>query len=196
MPGRPQTVAVSLRNAGSTPSNLGLVIYDDGVARGMAPVQLGSTTFGWTRDATAIFGLSFGSFANRLRRVNVGPEGATEAWVNAGLLESSFLRLQVVGDQIYGGDGRVVDGDLRERLGNCGVGGLHAVDRALGRAFFWGLTTIFACELATYQLLGYIPAVVEAPSSGRGNLVRWGTDGLAFTDGQKIYLVRTPLAAP
>jgi hypothetical protein len=27
-------------------------------------------------------------------------------------------------------------------------------------------------------------------------VVRWGTDGLAFRDGQRIYILRTTLAAP
>jgi hypothetical protein len=54
------------------------------------------------------------------------------------------------------------------------------------------------CELATYQSLGEftVPGVIAPHPVERRNLVRWGTDGLAFSDGAKVYLVRTPLAAP
>ena len=157
MPGRSQTVAVSRRNPGSSPSNTGLVIYDDGVARGaMGPGHTGSNTFGWTRDGSTIFGYNFESTEFGLRRVNVGPEGAAEVWVQAGLIDGFFVRIQVAGDQIYGGDGSVVDGDLRERLGTCSMSGQVAVDRTLGRAFYWLDDKIRVCELATYQSLGEI----------------------------------------
>jgi hypothetical protein len=199
MPGRSQTVAVSRRNPNSSPSNTGLVIYDDGVARSlMGPGHTGSNTFGWTQDGSDIYGYNFETTEFGLRRVHVGPEGATEVWVKSGLIDGFYNRMQVVGDQIYGGIGVVVDGDLRERLGSCGLAGWLAVDRYLGRAFYqWG-DKIFVCELATYQLLGIltIPGAVAPASVARLNLVRWGTDGLAFSDGQKIYLVRTPLASP
>jgi len=199
MPAHPHTVAVSRRNPGSSPSNSGLVIYDDGVARPlMGPGHTGSNTFGWIRDATAIFGFNFESTEFGLRRVNVGPEGATEVWVQSGLIDGFFGRIQVVGDQIYGGDGSVVDGDLRQRLGSCAMAGWLAVDRELGRAFYWADATIKVCDLATFQSLGSItvPGVVSPHPAERHNLIRWGADGLAFSDGQKIYLVRTPLAAP
>jgi hypothetical protein len=199
MPGHPGTVAVSRRNPGSSPSNSGLVIYDDGVARGlMGPGHTGSNTFGWTQDGTTIFGYNFESTDFGVRRVNVGPEGATEVWSQGGLIDGFFVRIQVAGDQIYGGDGSVVDGDLRERLGTCSMSGIVAVDRVLGRAFYWLDDKIRVCELATYQLLGEITvAGVTSPHPAeRHNLIRWGTDGLAFSDGVKIFLVRTPLAAP
>jgi hypothetical protein len=41
-----------------------------------------------------------------------------------------------------------------------------------------------------------VPGVSAPPEFDRHNLVRWGTDGLAFSDGVKIFLVRTPLASP
>lgn len=201
MPGQPQTVAVSRRNAGFSPSNSGLVIYDDGVARGLTgPGHTGSNSFGWTSDAKTIFGYNFESTEFGLRRVDVGPGGATEAWVRDGLVGGFYVRISVVGDQIYGGDGSVVDGDLRERLGSCSMGGWLAVDRELGRAFYWSNFDgkLRVCDLATYQLLGEIvvPGVASPHPTERRNLVRWGTDGLAFTDGVNTHFVRTPLAAP
>jgi hypothetical protein len=199
MPGHPQTVAVSRRNPGSSPSNTGLVIYDDGVARGATgPGHTGSNSFGWTGDGSAIFGFNFETTEFGLRRVSVGPEGATEVWVKSGLIDGFYNRIQVAGDQIYGGDGSVVDGDLRERLGGCSMSGYVAVDRALGRAFYWSDSTIHVCELANYTLLGEftVAGVSAPPAFDRHNLVRWGTDGLAFSDGVKIFLVRTPLASP
>jgi hypothetical protein len=199
MPGQPQTVAVSRRNADLIPSNAGLVIYDDGVARGLTgPEHTGSNSFGWTADGKVIFGYNFETSEFGLRRVDVGPGGATEVWVDESLIGGYYMRISVVGDQIYGGDGSVVDGDLRERLGRrCGAPGWFTVDRELGRAFYWpGRATIQVCDMTTYQVLGEInvPGVTSADPAERHNLVRWGTDGLAFSDGVNTYLVRTPLA--
>jgi hypothetical protein len=103
----------------------------------------------------------------------------------------------VVGDRIYGGDGSVVDGDLRERLGRCSASGWFTVDRELGRAFYWMDGKIRVCDLATYQLMGELDVPLSSlpHPAERHNIVRFGTDGLAFSDGTTIYLVRTPLAA-
>lgn len=198
MPGVAGTIAVSRRVAGSSPSNAGLFIYDDGVARGLGgPGHTGSNTFGWTADGTSMFGYNFETTEFGLRRLRVGPEGATEVWVSGGLLEGFFARIQVVGDQIYGGEGSVVDGDLRERLGRCNMAGWFAVDRGLGRAFYWSDNKIRVCDLSTYQSMGEldVPVANFPHPAERHNLVRWGTDGLAFSDGATVYLVRTPLAS-
>ena len=199
MPGEAATVAVSLRNAGSSPSNVGLFIYDDGVVRGLGgPGHTGSNTFGWTTDGSSLFGYNFESTEFGLRRVNVGPEGAREVWVRGGLIDGFFVRIQVVSDRIYGGDGSVVDGELRERLGHCSMAGWFTVDRDLGRAFYWSDNKIRVCDLATFQSMGELDVPVANPPhpAERHNIVRWGTDGLAFSDGVTIYLVRTPLASP
>jgi trimeric autotransporter adhesin len=199
MPGMAGTVAVSRRNAGYSPSNEGLFIYDDGVPRGLGgPGHTGSNSFGWTADGTSMFGFNFESTEFGLRRLSVGPDGAREVWVRGGLIDGFYARIQVVGDRIYGGDGSVVDGDLRERLGRCSMSGWFAVDRGLGRAFFWVDNKIRVCDLGTYQSMGEIDVPVpNLPNPAeRHNIVRWGTDGLAFSDGAAIYIVRTPLAAP
>jgi hypothetical protein len=199
MPGAPSTVAVSRRNASSSPSNVGLFIYDDGVARGLSGSEhTGSNTFGWTADGTGMFGYNFETTEFGLRKISVGPEGAREVWVRGGLIDGFYTRIQVAGDQIYGGDGSVVDGDLRERIGSCSMSGYLTVDRDLGRAFYWSGNTISVCDLGTYQSMGELDvAVTDAPHpSERRNLVRWGTDGLAFSTGTTVYIVRTPLASP
>jgi hypothetical protein len=36
----------------------------------------------------------------------------------------------------------------------------------------------------------------EDPAVRRVRIVRWGTDGLAISDGHKLFIVRTTLAAP
>ena len=199
MPGAPHTVAVSRRNAGFSPSNEGLYVYDDGVARGLGgPGHTGSNTFGWTGDGASMYGYNFETSEFGLRRLSVGPDGVREVWVQSGLIDAYYARIQVAGDRVYAGEGAVVDGDLRERLGTCGMFGWFTVDRALGRAFYWDGATVRVCDLATYQSLGQFDVpVVNAPHPAhRRNIVRWGPDGLAFADETTLHIVRTPLAGP
>jgi hypothetical protein len=199
-PGAPGTVAVA-RRTGS--NDVGLLVYDEGVARPTQGPLLGEghggyPTFGWAADGTAIFGYDFETSGFEVRRLAVGPDVVREVWAQAGLISSYYVRIQVAGDQIYGGEGSVVDADLRERLGSCNMFGWFTVDRALGRAFYWSDNKISVCDLATYRSLGELdlPVTSNPHPASRHNIVRWGLDGLAFSDGEAVYLVRTPLAAP
>jgi DNA-binding beta-propeller fold protein YncE len=198
MPGAAGTVAISRRDAGFSPSYAGIFIYDDGVARPLGdPGFTGGNTFGWGADGGSIYSFDFETTGHGLQRLSVASDGVRQEWVKGGLLDGFWTRLQVAGDRIYGGDGSVVDVDLRERLGSCPMSGWVTVDRTLGRAFFWSDTKIRVCDLATYQSLGELDLPVTGGPSAfdRHNIVRWGSDGLAFSDGATVYLVRTPLAA-
>jgi hypothetical protein len=199
MPGAAATVAVARRNSCCSPSNEGLLVYDEGVARTVGgPGHTGSNTFGWSADGASLFGYNFETSEFGLRRLSVGPEGVREVWVQGGLVEGYYARIQVVGDQIYGGDGSVVDADLRERMGRCSMSGWFTVDRDLGRAFYWFEGKIRVCDLATYQTMGEldVPGLTWPHPAERHNIVRFGTDGIALSDGATVFLVRTPLASP
>ncbi len=69
----------------------------------------------------------------------------------------------------------------------------------LGRVYVLNGGTISAFDMNTFQLLGsvmFTRANSEHPALSRIKLVRWGTDGLAFRDGVKVYILRTTLSAP
>jgi len=78
-------------------------------------------------------------------------------------------------------------------------GGPICVAPELGRIFVMldGMLTAF--DLNTQQSLGSVlvgdPNVSGDPFVVRGP-VRWGVDGLAYTDGSSVYVFRTTLASP
>ena len=64
--------------------------------------------------------------------------------------------------------------------------------------FFLSDGLITAFDMNTLRMLGAINApgtIQEEPSATRLRLVRWGVDGLAYRDGSRVHVLRTPLAA-
>jgi hypothetical protein len=96
----------------------------------------------------------------------------------------------------------VVDAGRRARAGAFGAGGTSfTVDAELGRIFYvnTGSGALTVYDLNTFQQLGTTTLGAlynEHPALAREHLVRWGTNGLALNDGQKIVIVRTAIAGP
>ena len=197
MPTDAHVVAVSRLDPLLSPSGAGIAIYDDGVARPqVSEGYQGGNTFGWTDDGTTIYGYGPETSDFSVSRFNVTTSGVRLDRKTGGLISGYGVRVQVVGNLLYSANGAVVDGELEQRLGSCDMSGALTIDRALGRVFYWDGTTVQVCDIQSFQALGAITV------AGSGNpvtplaLVRWGTDGLAMTDGTAVYLVRTPLAGP
>jgi len=97
----------------------------------------------------------------------------------------------------------VIDAEQRLRVGAFNspqAFSMPAVyaDAVLGRIFLLADNTLNAYDMNSFNFLGSVtlPTTVnmEHPAVGLIRLVRWGTDGFAFRDGKRIYILRTTLA--
>ena len=118
------------------------------------------------------------------------------------LISGFGVDIKFDGGRIYTTSGRVIDPEARTVVGTFSGAASLSVrpDTVLGRVFFLiptgGPTVkVSAYDLNTLQLLGSenIPAVTGTP----GNLIRWGSKGLAFrTTGGQVFLVESPNLIP
>ena len=64
----------------------------------------------------------------------------------------------------------------------------------MGRAYLLSGSFIHVYDLNTFVLLGSIAiSTPSIPFGGATQLVRWGTDGLAFVDNTRVFLITSPL---
>ncbi|HST60115.1 MAG TPA: hypothetical protein VLK84_15525, partial [Longimicrobium sp.] len=106
--------------------------------------------------------------------------------------------------RIYGDDGSVVDAERRVRVGSVSApvsanGFTLAPDPHTGRLLMLTNTELRVYDLTSLRLLGRVavPGQVHETSLGwPDQLVRFGTDGVAFYDTAGVVLVRSPLIAP
>ncbi len=205
-PGAPATLAVTEGNGGYDPAGCGgVIVYDNATARAnplpsstTAPIDLYSLA--WGADSTHLYAQSQHGFTRQyIASLQVAPSSVT--------LEHSFENDLGLGSRVHfdlgtgylysdGGDvTRPSDGTV---LGSFKASGLMVPDSALGRAYFLGQTTdqttasqnsssytLQVYDLTHYTLLNsiVIPNVIGLPVQ----LVRWGSNGLAFTTGGGDY---------
>ena len=194
MPGHPNTVAVL--SAGM------ITVYDNGVAR---PRQGGgASTIAFGESAAVMYGYNNMSSGFDFSTYRVDEEGVTLVRENGNLMGGYYQTILHAGGRVYGRFGTVVDPGRQVRVGVLQAGSLpsaHMVDAGLGRAYFIdsGSGELRVFDLNTFQPLGsvYVSSMnSEHPANSYERLVRWGTDGLAVNDGQRIYLFRSPVAGP
>jgi hypothetical protein len=199
LPGLPQSVIVSV-NGGPT---AGPGVYDDGVPRtfqstirpdpygeilpSLSPRRFYAPNFGWLARFAA---------------------GTTRFW-DLELPNSQTVALSDAGNQfqrglIFDASGAVIDPEARQRLGTFANddsdGQVVCPDLPNGRVYM--LAKLYTNQLAlrafdarTFIQVGStpLPTVVNYPYAQ--SFIRWGTDGLAFHTGQRIYILRSSLVA-
>ncbi|HEV3050142.1 MAG TPA: hypothetical protein VGX50_07530, partial [Longimicrobium sp.] len=194
--------AVSLMNTCCSPRHEGVAIYDDGVRRtGTTPGHTGANTITFGEDGSVLYGYNTETSEDGFRTMQVTSAGVRETRVTGGV--SLGFGLRYFGGRVYGTGNEVIDGSRHLVVGTLpGVsGGSIAVDGALGRVFHldtWE-DQVRVFDMNNFQLLGTIPMSglnSEHPVLARERVVRWGTDGLAVSDGSAIYIFRSPIAGP
>ena len=202
MPGHPDTVAVA------APPNFGyssdVTIYDSGVARTNAQSSNLSCCSG-------IVGMVFDPTGTKLYEAGSGYGIATVD--STGITGSTALNtsvqtnaLRVDSGRAYLTSGVILDANLGTQLGVFSVSqgqnayGPVAPDSSIGEGFvvtnpnFGAAYQINTYDLLTFILKGSIPVSVTNGSTGQVTaLTRWGQDGLAFTTGSQVYILRSPL---
>jgi hypothetical protein len=199
MPGASGTVAVSMRDAsGGSPHGMGICLYDNGVIRGGC--AYGGNTMAFSDDGAEIYGYNNETSDFTFRTVAVLPTGPAVVRTAFGLISGYYTRIRSAAGRVYASGGQVIDAGRQSLVGTVGRGSAAEPDAALGRLFMLDdAGTITAWDMNLLSSLGSVntgSSSNEHPAVGRVRLVRWGSDGLAFRDGQRIYILRTPLAGP
>ena len=202
LPGSPQSIAVSRKDGDR--NHAGVAIFDDNVQR--ASTTTGSNVIEFSASAGTLFGYNNRSTGFGFSRMAVSPSGVSVLDVfdsfMGDLIQGFNVDIKFHSGLIYTTTGRVIDPVARTVAGTFSLpstfGNLVEPDAAIGRVYFLtrdgfsGTWSIRVFDLITRQLLMIvdIPGVTGDP----GNLIRWGTKGLAFrtSDGQ-IFLIQSLL---
>ncbi len=189
-PGAPQTLALTLAYPGSgSPSSAAVRIYDGTTPR---PNDLQSMAYSysslqWAGNSSMLYAIDQGE---DFLVLGVGSSGATLSQRYNSILSRDSLHIHYDAGTglIYVDDGQVVSPSSGTVVGSFGASGLVVPDSSLNEVFILGQTsaqtgtqnyTVEAFDQNTYTALGSIAIdnLIGTPSA----LVRWGTNGLAFT---------------
>ena len=198
VPGRPDLVAISRQDPRFNPRHRGVVVYRDGVP--LAKTVTGSNVLAFSDSPARLYGFTSERSEFTFRRMMVDDAGVVDIDATPGLLGGSGNDIEYDGGRIFTPSGVVIDPEARTSPGAfTGMGSPRAVEpiTAVGRVFFVSLDaqraryTLRAYDARTFALIDTVdlPGVLSAPI----NLIRWGTNGLAFNTGSAIFLIQTDL---
>jgi hypothetical protein len=193
-PGAPHTTAISLAMFDRSPSALGVTIFDDTAARTdkLTTAAHSYVSLQWAGTAATIYAEEQAQPTNFFT-LGVNSSGVTVS-NTANNLVSPFSKLHFDAGTglVYTDGGQAIDPLKGTTAGNYAVAspyaGVAAIDSAQNRVFFLGHTaaqqntntyTLQVFDQKGFNLVGSmtIPNVVGWPTT----LIRWGTNGLAFT---------------
>ena len=198
-PGAPHTTAVSVGESSLYAWAPILVIFDDGVRRGLQPFG-NLDSLQWGADASHLFaanndttGFDFFSLAVNSSGPSIAADyGGVEPWL--GLFGSGRIHFDRGTNFIYSDNSLVIDPTNGNVVGGFPVGGWLLPDSAHGRVFVLyapkadtSPVAIEVYDLNSAELIASIPlpSIQGVPSE----FIRWGAKGLAFcTDAGFIYL--------
>ncbi|HYV09956.1 MAG TPA: Calx-beta domain-containing protein [Pyrinomonadaceae bacterium] len=205
VPGSPQSLAITKGFGASSPA-----IYDNGVQRpnaGNSFPSVGPIEFG--ASSSVLYGYNSFSSGFDLVKYLVDANGVTQTESTASLLSGFVAGLEFSNGLLYSGLGRVADPEAKTLAGTfqpVGFGSAMAVDAANHRVFFvnsngGGNITLQAFDSNTFLPVGsiLIPGNFNSPST----LVRWGANGLAFTntlsqfstEPSQVFILQTELVS-
>jgi uncharacterized repeat protein (TIGR01451 family) len=202
MPGHPDTVAIAIPTSFTYSSVV--TIYDSGIARTNAQSSN-------LPCCSGILGMAFDPTGTKLYEAGSGYGVATVD--STGITATASLNANVSTNDLRVDNGRaylttgiILDANLGTQLGvfsvaqNQTANGPVAPDSSIGEGFvvtnpnFGSTFQINAYDLATFVLKGSFPvAGVNSVPQGPKSLTRWGQDGLAFTTGAQVYILRSAL---
>ena len=190
-PGAPQTTAAILAYFDVSPSAASVQIYDNGTARGTGL----SATFNayewlqWGGDDSTLYAVDQ-SVPQSFFALSAGSSGATLSQDYNGILNgySPTIHYDAGTGMVYTDAGQVINPTSGTVVASLGASGIAVPDSTLDRVFILGQTaaqagthnyTIESFDETKFTAVGSVAIdnVVGTPTA----LVRWGSDGLAFT---------------
>jgi hypothetical protein len=204
-PNAAETVAVVRGTPEVSPEEEGgVVIYDNSTARPnvlcgwiQIPACTSQTTgsglydsIQWNSDGTEMYAANTEDTGFDFYTVPITSAGFGTATDYPGLLQGfgGSIHYDPTTKYVYDDDGEVVDPSVGQLLGTFDASGLMVPDGTLGAAFFLGQTQDDAggstYTLESFDIQKFTPIATMAVQNVVGtptHLIRWGTNGLAFT---------------
>lgn len=192
----------------------GVVIYDDGVARSKVLcgwIQSGCygganlyDSIQWSADGSTMFAANNEDTGFDFYTIPVTSQGFGTTKDYGGLAGGfgENIHFDAPTGYVYDDNGSIIDPVAGAKVGTFQASGLMVPDGALGRAYFLGQTTsgygsgtytiqIFDIKRFTPVNTITVRNVIGTPT----HLIRWGTNGLAFTTSSNVYLGGTRTGA-
>jgi len=186
IPGQHDLLAVSM--GGGAGEGSGVALFDNGVRR---PAGGGPNSFALS------FGARLYTYQNEISSWDfntyaIDSTGLVQRAGTGGLLIGN---LGIRGDgngRVYTNTGAVIDPEAQRVIAHLPGGSWDASpipDPKVNRIFFLNGNRITTDDYSTFVALD----TLELPGvRGAGNLIRWGTDGLAFRTEKQVYWLRSP----
>ena len=205
LPGNPNSVAISRRYLGVSPRHAGVGIYDDGVVRPTTtPGHTGSDVIEFSASASRLYGYNNETTEFGFRRMTVDSSGVTVLDATANLISGFGVDIKFDNGLIYATTGAIVDPEARTLVGTCVLSSLYGgtavrPDSANNLVFFLeydfysSTWKIEAFNMSTFVSLGSISVPGIPYPATFSSLIRWGSNGLAFSANDQIYVVRSSL---
>jgi len=210
------TVAVIRAIPASSPEeDGGVVLYDDGVARQTSICGFGLTgpncsyaydvwdSIQWKQDGTEMFGadLSDTGFVFYTVPVTANGFGTVTQYPYTFNTFGTKIHYDAATGYVYDDDGIVVNPQNGTIVGTFAANGLMVPDGTIGRVFF--LVQVNEASYSNYTLESFDINTLEPISSlvitnvigTPTRLIRWGSNGLAFTASTYNYSTKTTTGA-
>jgi DNA-binding beta-propeller fold protein YncE len=194
VPGKSDTLVVSVYSKGISPRHGGCVVFDNDTARAtMTRGHTGSNRIVATDDPRILFGYNNETTDFGLRRLHVYKGGIAEEQCFHGVVQKFNTDIVYAGGRIYATTGAVVDVKTGQLVGTLPAEGAVAVDTAAKRAYVLGsrlvrqgdMITAFDTETLTKR------ASCKAPVPGafrKQTLVLVGGTALAYSTEKQIII--------
>lgn len=196
-PGNADVIAVSRRNQGFSPRHEGVAIYDNGIMRPQTtPDHTGSNRIEFGSSPNTLYGINNETTEFGFRVMNVTASGVSTISTTPNLVPGFSVDMEYEGGLLYATNGRVVNPATQTLAGTFPVTGPVEADAANNRVFYLtgsGTTRIIdVFNMQTFAPVGSI--AVTGVSGSASDLVRWGSNGLAFrTSGNQLFLIQSNL---
>jgi hypothetical protein len=201
-PGNPGLVAVARQYPGTSPPEAGVAIFDNGVQRPTTgPGHIaGSDYLTFSASAAKLYGSGIYSGLTTLK---IDANGVTITGTSA---NGAGARVKFDNGLVYAANGQIIDPDISNGTlkgtfpGVTNNGTVAFVpDSSVGRAYYLvadqfgsSTRTLKAYDINTFLQVGSL--TITGVSGDATNMVRWGTNGLAFrTTGNQLFIIQTSL---
>jgi DNA-binding beta-propeller fold protein YncE len=189
VPGKSDTVVVSLYAKGVSPRHNGCAVFDNDTPRPM--LSTGSCNrLARTDDPKIVFGSNEETTEFGLRRLKIYKNGIGEERCFHGVIDKFNTEILFAGGRIYATTGAVIDAQNGQLIGTIPVPGRIAVDTAAKRAYVvaaWE-QTITAIDTETLTKRGSCKAPIPG-GFGKERLILMGGTALAYRIEHVVVIV-------
>ena len=151
MPGSPNTIAVSRRDEGFSPSYQGVAIFDDGVMRPNVDTSFtGGNSIAFGSDSSTLYGYDNEVSDFNLCRYNIDVSGVAGQTCVSNVISGYGVSIRFDNGTIFATSGAAVDGDTLTLMGTYASNGPVVVDNSMSAVLFVSGDTVNIFDRDTY----------------------------------------------